>query len=127
MLVFRSERSPEPGLARSEVVTAVVRSEHSPGPGLAWSVAATAAFSSGPGFAWLAAMPAFYSERSFERLVARPFSGNTSCKLAIAPCAESPSTSTLRFPFALRHKAFAHPVRTMRVGWFLLLQESRRL
>ena len=65
MLVFRSERSPEPGLARSEVVTAVVRSEHSPGPGLAWSVAATATFSFGPGLAGLVvATMAFYSKYS---------------------------------------------------------------
>jgi hypothetical protein len=104
--------------------TAAFCSEHSPGPGLAWLVATAplcSEHSPGPGLAWLvAATPAFYSEHSRGRSAARPISGNTSCKLSIVPCAESPGTSKPRFPFAPQHKAFAHPVRTMLGGCFLL-------
>ena len=93
-------------------VTAAFCSEHSPGPGLAWLMAVTAAFC---------------SEHSPGRSAARPSSGNTCCKLSIVPGAESLGTSRPRFPFAPQHKAFAHPVRTMLGGWFLLLHVSDRL
>jgi len=128
---FCSEHSPGPGLAWLVAVTAFC-SEHSPGPGLAWWVPMAAAFCSehspGPGLAWLMAVTAaFCSEHSPGRSAARPSSGNTCCKLSIVPGAESLGTSRPRFPFAPQHKAFAHPVRTMLGGWFLLLHVSDRL
>src|SRR6516162_3089975 len=120
------------GLAWSVAATVALCSVHSPGPGLARMVAAMAASCSehfpGLELAWFVpGTAAFCLEHSFGHSAARPSSGNTSCKLSIIPCAASPGTSRPRFPFAARHKAFAHPARTMLGGRFLSLQVSCRL
>jgi hypothetical protein len=107
-----SVHSPGPGLARMVAAMAASCSEHFPGLELAWFVPGTAAFR---------------FERSLGHSVARPSSGNTSCKLSIVSCAASPGTSRHRFPFAAQHKAFAHPARTMLGGRLLSLKVSCRL